>query len=107
VLAPFDAAQAWYPGRSTKGCSAVNARAEEGPDSDGLVVAEEVAEQKRWMTAVFAELCAEADFTEAEVLGKQLQLLLDGALVTLGTRAFEEPLLVARDAARRLLRIAT
>lgn len=28
VLAVFDAAISWYPGRSTKGCSAVNARAE-------------------------------------------------------------------------------
>ncbi|PJK18204.1 TetR/AcrR family transcriptional regulator [Mycolicibacterium goodii] len=106
VLAPFDAAQSWYPGRSTKGCSAVNARAEEGPDPTGILVAEEVTEQKQWMTNRFTELCIEAGLHQAELLGRQLQLLLDGALVTLGTAAFDSPLLVARDAARQLLQSA-
>jgi AcrR family transcriptional regulator len=103
ILAVFDAADSWYPGRSTKGCSAVNARAEEDPEPVGHLIPEEVTEQKTWMRERFASLCREAGFADPERLACQLQLLLDGALVTLGTRAFDAPIEVARDTAVTLL----
>lgn len=103
ILAVFDAANSWYPDRSTKGCSAVNARAEEDPEPVGHVIPEEVTAQKIWMRERFASLCRDAGFTDPDRLACQLQLLLDGALVTLGTRAFDAPIEVAREAAMSLL----
>jgi AcrR family transcriptional regulator len=103
ILAVFDAADSWYPGRSTKGCSAVNARAEEDAEPVGQLIPTEVTEQKTWMCERFASLCREADFADPDRLACQLQLLLDGALVTLGTRAFDSPIEVARMTAATLL----
>lgn len=103
VLAVFDAADAWYTGRSTKGCSAVNARAEAAPEpSEGSIPAE-VTSQKTWMLGRLVALCKEAQLSDPETLAQQLQLLLEGALVTLGTRAFGNPLRVAREAAAALI----
>jgi AcrR family transcriptional regulator len=107
VLAVFDAALAWYPDRSTKGCSAVNARAEEDPDPVGHVIADEVTAQKVWMRERLAQLCSEAGYPAPDELACELQLLLEGGLVTLGTRAFAAPLTVARRTAETLLQLAT
>ena len=106
ILAVFDAAIAWYPGRSTKGCSAVNARAEEGPNPLEHVIFQEVTGQKAWLRTQFIDLCAEAGVSDPERVGCQLQLLLEGGLVTLGTRAFEDPLSLARETAALLLQYA-
>lgn len=103
VLAVFDAADLWYTGRSTKGCSAVNARAETDPDPAEQSIPIEVTGQKTWMLARFRELCEEAGFADADSLSQQLLLLLEGALVTLGTRSFDGPMGVAREAAASLL----
>ncbi len=79
ILAVFDAAETFHPARSSKGCSAVNARAEEDPDPVGNAVAEEAIVQKAWMRKLFASLCGEAGFAEPEALADRLQILLDGA----------------------------
>jgi AcrR family transcriptional regulator len=106
ILAVFDAAIAWYPGRSTKGCSAVNARAEEDAEPSGHLIPQEVTEQKVWMRKRFSRLCSEAGYVEPDELSCQLQLLLEGGLVTLGTRAFDAPLTIARRTAATLLDVA-
>lgn len=103
VLAVFDAADLWYTGRSTKGCSAVNARAEAGPEPAGQSIPVEVTAQKTWMLRRFGELCSEAGLAEPEASARQLLLLLEGALVTLGTRSFGDPMTVARQTAQTLL----
>lgn len=103
VLAVYDAADDWYTGRSTKGCSAVNARAEAGPEGEGQSIPVEVTAQKMWMLRRFGELCAEAGLAEPEALARQLLLLLEGALVTLGTRSFADPLRIARQTAQALI----
>ncbi|WP_231445965.1 TetR/AcrR family transcriptional regulator [Brevibacterium zhoupengii] len=103
ILAVFDAADNWYSGRSTKGCSAVNARAEVAPNPEGLSILTEVTEQKTWMLNTFVELCKEASVSDPVRTGQQLQLLLEGALVTLGTRSFMEPVTTAREAAKALV----
>ncbi|WP_139417166.1 TetR/AcrR family transcriptional regulator [Agromyces laixinhei] len=103
VLAVFDAADLWYSGRSTKGCSAVNARAEASPEPEDQSIPREVTEQKTWMLDRFRELCAEAGYVDPDSLSRSLLLLLEGALVTLGTRSFPEPMRVARDTAHLYL----
>ena len=103
VLAVFDAADLWYTGRSTKWCSAVNARAEAGPEPAGIAILTEVKSKKIWMLDQFRALCKEAKLSNPEALAQQLQLLLEGALVTLGTRSFAEPIRVAKKAAMVLL----
>mgnify|MGYP001220208658 CR=1 FL=1 len=103
VLAVFDAADLWYTGRSTKGCSAVNARAEAGPEDAGQSIPVEVTAQKTWMLRRFCQLCTEAGLADPELLARQLLLLLEGALVTLGTRSFAEPMQVARQTAQALI----
>jgi AcrR family transcriptional regulator len=103
VLVVFEAADLWYTGRSTKGCSAVNARAEAVPEPAGQSIPVEVTAQKTWMLRRFCELCAEAGLVEPEATARRLLLLLEGALVTLGTRSFGAPMTVARQTAQILL----
>ncbi|HET7901942.1 MAG TPA: helix-turn-helix domain-containing protein [Candidatus Nanopelagicales bacterium] len=102
VLAVFDAGAQMHD-RTSKGCSAVNARAEEAPDAVGHAIAEEVVAQKAWMRKRFEALCREAGYADPSALGAQLQILFDGALVTFGTRAVKRPLGVARETASVLL----
>lgn len=106
VLAIFDAAISWVPDHSTKGCSAINARAEiDGPGDAPLVLAE-ARREKEWLLAVFAELCGEAGFHDPDRLAETLMLLYEGAIVTVGMGTFAEPFATARDSARRLLESA-
>ena len=103
VLAIFDAALAWVPDNSTKGCSAINARAEiDGPGDAPLVLAEARREKER-LLAVFAEICDEAGIRDPERLAATLMLLYEGAIVTVGMGTFAEPFVTARDSARRIL----
>lgn len=102
ILAVFDAAARMHD-ETSKGCSAVNARAEQAPDVIGHAIAEAVVAQKAWMRSKFRELCAEGGFRQPDTLAAQLQILLDGALVTFGTRAVESPLSVARKTAATVL----
>jgi AcrR family transcriptional regulator len=103
VLSVFDAASFWYRANGSKGCSAVNARAETAPEADGHLVFPEVTGQKAWMLETFTGLCAEAGCPDAPATGRTLMLLLEGALVTLGMRTFAEPLEQARRAAHGIL----
>ncbi len=103
VLAVYDATADWYADRPSKGCSAVNARAETDLDPAGQPIAEEVTAHKTWMLRRIVSLVDEAGFADPERLGRLLMLLYEGALVTLGTRSFDTPLAAAREAARTLL----
>lgn len=102
VLAVFDLTEAWARENNTKGCSAINARAEF--EAVSHPIAGEAVRQKKWMREMFAELCREAGVADAEPMADTLMLLHDGGLVTLGMGTFEHPFAVARDAAERLLR---
>ncbi|PRB14169.1 TetR/AcrR family transcriptional regulator [Microbacterium sp. MYb62] len=103
ILAVFDAAIAWSDENSPKGCSAINARAEIGDGHDGHPVFPEVARQKTWLLALFAELCQEAGASDADLMSKTMMLLYEGAIVTVGMETFDEPFAVARRLARVLL----
>lgn len=103
VLAVFDAGAAWYGVNGSKGCSAVNARAEAAPEADGHLVFPEVRSQKAWMLDLFTRLCTEAGCADPAATGRTMMLLLEGALVTLGMRTFTNPMEEARVAAQGIL----
>jgi len=111
VLTVFDATLTWTPDNSPKGCGVINARAEVGgPDHDGPVLPE-LTRQKRWMLGLFADLLAEARLGgtgrgaegDDDALARQLMLLHEGALVTLGMATFPRPVEAAREVAATLL----
>lgn len=103
VLSIFDAAIAWSDDNSPKGCSAVNARAEIPDHATSGLVLPEVTRQKRWLLEQFAELIAEAGLSDADERARELMLLYEGAIVTVGMRTFREPFETARAISKRLL----
>jgi AcrR family transcriptional regulator len=108
VLAVFDATLTWAIDNSSKGCGVINARAEVGGADEGGPVLPELTRQKRWMLGLFADLLAEAGLDSGAhdddgALARQLMLLHEGALVTLGMATFRQPVEAARDLAAMLL----
>jgi AcrR family transcriptional regulator len=103
VLAIFDAAIGWSDDNSPKGCSAVNARAELPDHATSGLVLPEVTRQKQWLLDRFAELITEAGLSDPAARARELMLLYEGAIVTVGMRTFREPFETARAIARRLL----
>lgn len=103
VLAIFDAAETWSDDNSSKGCSAINARAEIGDGHDGHPVFPEVSRQKVWLLDVFDELCREASVPQPRTMAEALMLLYEGAIVTVGMETFANPFLAARRVAKTLL----
>jgi AcrR family transcriptional regulator len=101
ILAVFDISARWTLDNSTKGCSAINARAE--VSDAGHPVAAEAVRQKKWMRDVFERLCREAGLPGPERLADILMLLYEGALVTTGMGTFADPFRAGRAAAAALL----
>jgi hypothetical protein len=103
VLAIFDAAIGWSDDNSPKGCSAVNARAEIPDHATSGLVLPEVTRQKQWLLDRFAELITEAGLSDPGARARELMLLYEGAIVTVGMRTFRGPFETARAVAARLL----
>ncbi|GAA2939975.1 TetR/AcrR family transcriptional regulator [Microbacterium luteolum] len=103
ILTIFDAAESWSDDNSSKGCSAINARAEIGDGHDGHPVFPEVARQKVWLLDVFEDLCTEAGVPDARAMAEALMLLYEGAIVTVGMETFPNPFPAARRVAKSLL----
>jgi AcrR family transcriptional regulator len=103
VLAVFDAAESWSGQHSSKGCSAINARAEIGDGHDGHPVFPEVARQKAWLLDLFATLSADAGLNDPETTATRMMLLYEGAIVSVGMETFANPFRLARETARVLL----
>lgn len=103
ILTIFDAAESWSDDNSSKGCSAINARAEIGDGHDGHPVFPEVARQKVWLLDVFEDLCQEAGVPDARAMAEALMLLYEGAIVTVGMETFPNPFPAARRVAKSLL----
>lgn len=101
VLVVYDALERWHRGNQ-RGCAFVNAWAElGGTDHPGCAV---VRADKQWMRELFERLVGELlPGPDAGMLGGQLHLLYEGALVvsTAGGRA--DAIEQARAAATRLL----
>ncbi|WP_431837123.1 TetR/AcrR family transcriptional regulator [Cellulomonas sp. Y8] len=102
VLAVFDAAASWSTANSSRGCSAINARAESSA-GDGDAVLAEVAAEKAWQVGLLVDLCREAGVLEPEDTARALMLLYEGAIVTVGMGTFDRPFARAREVAAALL----
>ena len=101
ILAVFDASAQWALDNSTKGCSAINARAEVSDPAHP--VAAEATRQKRWMRDLFERLCRDAGLADAERISNTMMLLYEGALVTTGMGTFADPFAAGRVAAAAIL----
>jgi AcrR family transcriptional regulator len=101
ILAVFDASAQWALDNSTKGCSAINARAEVSDPTHP--VAAEATRQKKWMRDLFERLCREAGLADADRVADTMMLLYEGALVTTGMGTFADPFAAGRAAAAALL----
>lgn len=103
ILTIFDAAESWSDDNSSKGCSAINARAEIGDGHDGHPVFPEVSRQKIWLLDLFEDLCREASVPKPRAMAEALMLLYEGAIVTVGMETFANPFPAARRVAKSLL----
>lgn len=100
-LLVLDAAAAWSAENSSRGCSAINARAETGDPNHPI--AREVRRQKIWLLTLFADLCREAGIADPDAVARALMLLYEGAIVTVGMGTFASPFDTARAVAHELL----
>ena len=100
VVAVVDALEARLRGQD-RGCAFVNAYAEIGStDHPGNAV---IREDKRYMRAVFVRLVDEAGIPDPEVVGAQVHLLYEGAIVIRTAGGLEGAYDEARAAMTRLL----
>ncbi|MFI4893837.1 MAG: TetR/AcrR family transcriptional regulator [Phycisphaerales bacterium JB058] len=80
ILAVFDFHEEWFTGNEFCGCMFINAAAEfSSSDSAPRRLA---AEHKLEIVRYLKELCEAADFTDPAELAEQLNILLEGAIVT-------------------------
>jgi AcrR family transcriptional regulator len=100
VLAVVDALEEWLSGQD-RGCAFVNAYAEiGGTDHPGNEV---IRADKRFMRALFVRLVGEAGIPEPDLVGAQLHLLYEGAIVARTAGGMEKAYDEARAAMHRLL----
>ena len=100
VLAVVDALEERLRGQD-RGCAFINAYAEIGGfDHPGNAV---IREDKRYMRALFVRLVDEAGIPDPEVVGAQVHLLYEGAIVARTTGGLDGAYDEARGAMTRLL----
>ncbi|MFC5727293.1 TetR/AcrR family transcriptional regulator [Nocardioides vastitatis] len=100
VLAVIDALEEWLKGQD-RGCAFVNAYAEiGGTDHPGNAV---IRQDKQDMRALFVRLVEEAGIPDPEVVGAQVHLLYEGAIVVRTAGGIDEAYDEARAAMTRLL----
>ncbi|MDR5701879.1 TetR/AcrR family transcriptional regulator [Agromyces aerolatus] len=104
ILLVFDAAEDWMTARGSRGCSAINARAEV-PDPEHPI-AVEVSRQKAGLLEVLHSLATEAGVADAGQLARMLLLVLDGAFASTGVQTMASPFSTARAAAAILVAAA-
>ena len=78
ILCVFDLMAEAVAQPGYRGCPFVRASAEAKPDS---AVKEVSAESRAWTLALFTDLAREAGAADAAALGRQLQMLYDGAAI--------------------------
>jgi AcrR family transcriptional regulator len=80
LLAVFDYHEQWFTGDEFCGCMFINTAAEfSDPRSAPRQVA---AEHKRAIVRYLSELCAACGFDDPDAIAEQLNILLEGAIVT-------------------------
>jgi AcrR family transcriptional regulator len=101
VTAVFTAAREWADERGAKGCAMVNAHAEiSDPAHPAYAV---IVGQKRRMLELFTRLAVEAGCADPHDAAAQVMLLHEGAVVTAGMGAVDDPFARALSAALRIL----
>ena len=103
VLAVFDVLARWTEHENPRGCAFINAYVELADTSHpGNAVAHA---DKQWLRGYLTELVAESGAAQPELLGSQLFLLLEGALVTTAMGSVDDAMGSARAAAELLLEV--
>lgn len=101
LLRTFDALGEWMREIGPRGCAFVNALAElPDPDHPGRAV---IDDQKRWLRDYLTELAADTDAAQPRTLAEQMLLLHEGAIVAYASRAVEDPIARAKQAAGVLI----
>lgn len=101
ILAIFDLAQELADTPSFRGCAFINLAAHAGSGDERLI--DLVRRHKSALRECFARLAAEHGERDAEMLGRQLLALWDGALADAFIEGDTAPIRAARRAAERLL----
>jgi AcrR family transcriptional regulator len=101
IFAVFDGLERWFHSRTFRGCALTNAVGERG---DTLVIAGPITHKhKRALLDWFVHAAREAGAPDAQLLGEQLMLLFDGALIAATTRRAPQAARFAREAGQILL----
>jgi AcrR family transcriptional regulator len=101
IFAVFDGLERWFHSRTFRGCALTNAVGERG---DTLVIAGPITHKhKRALLDWFVRAASEAGAPDAHLLGEQLMLLFDGALIAATTRRSPQAARFAREASQILL----
>jgi AcrR family transcriptional regulator len=100
VLAVFDVLSAYINDPRFHGCADINAAAESEP---GSAVEAAVDVSRRWRRALFVDLVRDAGAKEPELLGRQLEMLYDGVMVSARMDPTSDAAAVAKKTATTLL----
>lgn len=101
ILAVFDSLEAWFEQADFRGCAYINAYGELGGTEPW--VAAVVRDHKVALRAFLADLLAGLPVEDTERLSAQLQMLIDGAMVSAALHDDPSAAGRARDAAEKLL----
>ena len=97
LLSVFDVHHQWFQQKDFSGCMFINAAAEFSPQQDPNHMIS--AEHKRLVRDYIRSLAEQAGVNNAEVLSKQLNLLLEGAIVDAHVSGNSEAAIVAKTMA--------
>jgi AcrR family transcriptional regulator len=100
VLAVFDVLNSFINDPRFHGCADINASAETEP---GSAVEAAVEVSRRWRLSLFVDLVRDAGAKDPELLGRQLGMLYDGAMVSARVDHDDDAAAVAKDTATALL----
>jgi AcrR family transcriptional regulator len=100
MLAVFDVADAAIAKPTYRGCAFINASAEGLP---GGVEEAASANARGWLRELFADLAKDAGIKDAKILGEQLGMLYDGAIVSARLDNKKKAALTAKAAAAVLI----
>ena len=104
LLTIFDAHTAWFHEKDFFGCMFINASAEFLSQQDPSHIIS--AEHKRLVRDYIRDLAKQAGVKKPDVLARQLNLLLDGAIVAAHVSANKDAAGQARDMAEVFVRLA-
>lgn len=101
LMAIFDVAEAWFDAPNFFGCVFINAVGEYS--AEDTPVRSACRDYKKQITDFIIRLAKDADVKEPKVLGDQLSLLLEGAIVTAHVSDKEQAVRAAKSAASVLI----